>query len=122
MVITFGVIVFTYPLLPKTFSVLDPAHFLRAPFLVMTVIVCTLLSFFFWGGGKGGVEPPTKFSKKGGALTGPQFSEEDCWKRGGNFFRKGRGGGVAIFTKKVKLKCEVFNDKKVYKQKYFSLS
>ena len=60
-VIMLGVIVFTYPLLPKKFSVLDPAHFLRAPFLVMTVIVCTPLS-------AGGIEPPTKFSKREGRL------------------------------------------------------
>ena len=39
-----------------------------------------------------------------------------CWKGGGNFFQ-----GVTILTKKIK--SEIFNDnKKVYKQKYFSLS
>ena len=28
--------------------------------------------------GGGGVEPPTKFSKKGGGLTGSQFLEGGC--------------------------------------------
>ena len=32
-------------------------------------------------GGGGGVEPPTKFSKRGG-LTAPQLLEEGCWERG----------------------------------------
>ena len=47
--------------------------------------------FFFL---QGGVEPPTKFSKKGG-LTGPQLLEGGCWERGGwqNLVR------VAIFNK-----------------------
>ena len=31
----------------------------------------------------GGVEPPTKFSKRGGGLTGPQILEGGCWERGG---------------------------------------
>ena len=51
-----------------------------------------------------GVEPPTKFSKSG-ALVGPHLLE----------------GGLQ-FSHKNKLKSEIFNDKKVYKQKYFSLS
>ena len=33
-----------------------------------------------------GVEPPTKFSKRG-VLTGSQFLERDCWERGVTFFR-----------------------------------
>ena len=49
----------------------------------------------------GGVEPPTKFSKRGD-VTGPQLLEVGCWERGGDFFHRedGRGGGkrVAIFT------------------------
>ena len=42
------------------------------------------------GKGEGGrVEPPTKFSKRGGGLTGPQLLEGVCWERGGvTFFRK----------------------------------
>ena len=37
---------------------------------------------------QGGVEPPTKFSKRGGGvLTGPQLLE-GFWKRGGDFFQK----------------------------------
>ena len=38
------------------------------------------------------VEPPTKFSKKAGGLTGSQFSERDC-ESGGDIFQ-----GVAVFT------------------------
>ena len=63
---------------------------------------------FCWGGG--GVEPPTKFSKRGG-LPGPQLGEGGCWKRGDNFFQE----EFAIFTKKKKkekLKSKIFNDKK----------
>ena len=37
-----------------------------------------------------GVESPTKFSKKGG-LTGSQFLEGGCWKKGVSFFRRGEG-------------------------------
>ena len=33
-----------------------------------------------------------------------------------------RGGGVCNFYLKNKLKSKILNDKKVYKQKYFSLS
>ena len=40
------------------------------------------------------------------------------WERGGDFFQ-GRGCNFHI---KNKLKSEIFNDKKVYKQKYFFLS
>ena len=37
-----------------------------------------------------GVEPLTKFSKKGGALlAGSLFLEGDCWERGGDFFERG---------------------------------
>ena len=50
----------------------------------------------------------TKFSKSEG-LTGPQLLEVNCWERGGDFHIKN------------KLKSEIFNVKKVYKQKYFSL-
>ena len=39
------------------------------------------------------VEPPTKFSKRGG-LTGPQFLEGVAGKEGVTFFK---GEGVAIF-------------------------
>ena len=40
--------------------------------------------------GGGGVEPQTKFSKRGGGLTGPQLLEGVAGKKGGNFF-SGRG-------------------------------
>ena len=41
-----------------------------------------------WGGGEGGggIEPPTKFSKRGG-LTGSQFLEGGCRERGGDSFQ-----------------------------------
>ena len=44
-----------------------------------------------------GVEPPTKFSKRGG-LTVPQLLEGDCWERGGDFFQG--GGGLQWSQKK----------------------
>ena len=54
----------------------------------------------------GRVEPPTKFSKRGG-LTGPQLLEGVAGKEGGEFFQ----GGLQ-FSHKNKLKSEIFNDKK----------
>ena len=42
---------------------------------------------FCWG-----VEPPTKFSKRGG-FTESQLLEGGCWERGGDFFQ-----GIEIFT------------------------
>ena len=68
-------------------------------------------------GGGGGVEPPTKFSKSGG-LTGPQPLEMICWERGSDFFQ---GEGCNFYIRN-KSKSKIFNVKKVYKQKYFSLS
>ena len=62
------------------------------------------------------IEPPTKFSKSGG-LTGPQLLEVNCWERGDDFFQ---GEGCNFYIKKIK--SGIFNVKKVYKQKYFSLS
>ena len=56
----------------------------------------------------GGVKPPTKFSKRGG-LTGPQLLEGSCWERGGDFFQEGAG---VQFSRKKKLKSEIFSDKK----------
>ena len=53
------------------------------------------------------VEPPTKFSKRGGDLTGPQLLEAIAVKEGVTFFR----GRVCNFHTK-KLKSEIFNDKK----------
>ena len=64
-----------------------------------------------------GIEPSTKFCKSGG-LTGPQLLEVNCWEKGGDFFQ----GEGCNFHIKNKLKSEIFNVKKVYKQKYFSLS
>ena len=42
---------------------------------------------FCWG-----VEPSTKFSKRGG-FTEPQLLEGGCWERGDDFFQ-----GIEIFT------------------------
>ena len=58
------------------------------------------------------------FKKGEGGLTGPQVLERGCWERGGWLFS--REGGCNFYVKN-KLKSEIFNDKKVYKQKYFSL-
>ena len=67
----------------------------------------------FLSAGRGGWTSYQIFKR--GSLTEPQLWEGGCWKRGGNFFR-----GLQ-FYKKSKLKSEILNDKKVYKQKYFSL-
>ena len=79
----------------------------------------------------GVVEPPTKFSKRGGGCDRTStFRGELQEKRGVTFFRVGgggRGGGVGgggggeslQFLRKNKIKSEIFNDKKVYKQKIF---
>ena len=56
--------------------------------------------------------------QKGGAWQDLNIERGVAGKEGGNFFQR-----VAIFTKKKKqTKIEIFNDKKIYKQKYFSLS
>ena len=55
--------------------------------------------------GGGGVEPPTKFSKRGG-LPGHQFLEGGCWEREGDFFQ----GGCNLYINKIKSK--IFNDTK----------
>ena len=55
--------------------------------------------------------------EEGGGLTGPQFLEGGCWERGGDFFQ----GGCNFYIKD-KLKSEIFNDKKVFEQKSFSLT
>ena len=55
-----------------------------------------LAPFLLWEG----VEPPTKFSKKRGDLTGPQLLEWSFWEKGGDFFQEG-GGGFEIFTQKI---------------------
>ena len=59
-------------------------------------------------GGGGG------FKKEG--FNGISILEGGCWERGSDFFQKGYN-----FYIKNKLKSEIFKDKKVYKQKYFSV-
>ena len=53
-------------------------------------------------------------------LTGPQLLEGGCWERGRVTFLGGGGEGCNFHIKN-KLKCEIFNDKKSYKQNNFSL-
>ena len=68
-----------------------------------------------------GVEPPTNDRVRGGGLDRTStFRGEVAGKRGMTFF-KGGGEGCNFYIKN-KLRFEIFNDKKVYKQKYFSLS
>ena len=52
-----------------------------------------------------------------GGLTGPQLLDGGCWEREGDFFQ----GGCNFYIKD-KLKSEIFNDKKVFEQKSFSLT
>ena len=66
----------------------------------------------------GSVEPPTKSPKRGGLEKSSTFVGGLLGKRG-DFFRG--GGGGCNFHMKNKLKSEIFNDKKVYQQKYFSV-
>ena len=60
-----------------------------------------------------GDESPTKFSKRGfGGLKGSQFLEVGCLKRRGDLFQVG-----CIFYVKIKLKSEIFNNKKKFVNK-----
>ena len=67
------------------------------------VIVCNLP---FLLGGRG-IEPPNKFSKRGGGLDRTSTFRGVCWERGGYFFFR----GIPIF--------EIFNDKKSLQAKIF---
>ena len=69
-----------------------------------SLIVCTAPSLQGEAEGGGGVEPLTKFSKRGG-LAGPQLLEGGCWERGGYFFQ---GGGLQLSYKKLIL-CLIMN-------------
>ena len=62
--------------------------------MIIVLIVCTPV--FVKGGG---VEPPTKFSKRGRGLTGPQLLEGVCWERGVWFF-SGEGREPQLSHKK----------------------
>ena len=75
------------------------------PYLENDYIVCTLPPAFLQGRG---VEFPTKFSKRGGGLAGPQLLEGGCWERGGVT------SGLADCNCHIKnkLKSEIFKDKK----------
>ena len=53
------------------------------------------------------VEPPTKFSKREGGLTGPQLCEGVDGKEGRNFFQ----GGLQFYEEK-KTKSKIFNNKR----------
>ena len=80
-------------------SISSPSHTVHSPppfcFLVSTGV-----------GEGGGVEPPTKFSERGG-LTGPPLLVVVTGKEGSDFFQ----GGCAFHIKN-KLKSEIFDDKK----------
>ena len=69
------------------------------------------------GGGGGGGWSSYPIFKKGHGLTGPHFLEGGCWERVGVFFQ----GGLQFLHQK-KLKSDIFDDKKDYKRKFFSLS
>ena len=68
----------------------------------------SLHSLFLLECGVGGIEPPTKFSKKGGHLTGPQLSEGVGWERRGWLY----SGKRSQFLHKSKSTSEIFNDRK----------
>ena len=72
--------------------------FMYTVFSIWWIIECTPPPSF----SAGEVEPPTKFSKKGG-LTGPQLWEGVAGKEGVTFFREG-----CNFYQKNK----IYNDKK----------
>ena len=66
------------------------------------------------------VEPPTKFSKRGGGrLDRTSTFRGGCWERGGDFFQ--RGGGCNFHIKN-KSKSEIFNEKKKFISKNSFLS
>ena len=70
------------------------------------------------GGQEGeGVEALTKLLKKGGGLGRISFSRGGVAGKEGVTFFRGRKG--LQFSHKRKLKSEIFDDKKVYKQKMF---
>ena len=65
---------------------------------------------FCWGKGwwEGGFEPASKFSKRGGDLTGSQFLEGGCCERGGDLFQ----GGCSFYIKNKLIEIsEIFNEK-----------
>ena len=62
------------------------------------------------------VEPPSKFSERRGGLDRTSiFRGGVAVKKGMTFFPGGTGG--CCFNIKSKLKSEIFNNKKVYKEK-----
>ena len=63
--------------------------------------------FLLWG-----IEPPTKFSKRG-AWQDLNFEKGVAGKGGGNFFRR----GVAIFEKEITENIKYLMTKKVYIKK-----
>ena len=77
--------------------------------LSFTKTQCAPSSFFQgWGGS---IEPPTRFSKRGG-LTGPQLLEVNCLKRGGDNIHYARTLSV-----KMLIQCKPL----FYSSSYFAL-
>ena len=70
---------------------------------------------FCWGGWA--LDQIFKKGGGGGGFAGSQFLEGAAWKEEGDFFQ-----GACSFLITNKLKSEIFNGKKVYKQNCFSLS
>ena len=52
-------------------------------------------------------------------MTGSQFLEGGCWKRGGDFFEQGEGGRDHNCCIKNKLKFEVLNKKNTNQNAYW---
>ena len=73
-------------------------------------ILCTPVSV------GGGVEPPIRFLKRWGGLTGSQFLEGVCWERGVTFFRRG-----CNFYVRNKLKSDLFNKISLKTKMFFAV-
>ena len=76
-------------------------------FIWFKTVTCHIVNLPLSAGGGGGIEPPTKFSKKGRGWQG------FAGKEGGDFFQR-----LLQFSHK-KLKSEIFNDKKSLQAKIF---
>ena len=102
------------------FICIQNMNFIPNFFLYVNTDIGNLLPWVLWHSVHprfcwGGLNLSPNFQK--GGLDRTSTLRGGCWKRGGvTFFR----GGLQFLHKK--LKSEIFNNKKVYKQKYFFLS